>query len=181
MRNILKLSVGLFIIAAVSGAILGMVYTVTKEPIAKQVKQEEEKALKDIFPKATNFRLTIGKDKYIYNEVYSKDKLIGYAIDASGKGFGGTIKIKVGVNLNKTIKTIRIINQNETPGLGTRIKRTEFTDQFTDKTLKQVSLKKDSSKGTIDALTGATISSRAVSKAVQKSITEFLKIERKQK
>ena len=85
------------------------------------------------------------------------------------------------MNLNKTIKAIRITSQNETPGLGTKVEGTKFTDQFMNKTLKQVLLKKDSNKGTIDALTGATISSRAVSEAVQKSITEFLKIERKQK
>ncbi len=182
MRNILKLSAVLLIIAAVSGAILGIVYTVTKDPIAKQVKLEEEKALKDIFPKATSFRLTTGKDSYTYHEVYIKSKLIGYAIDASGKGFASTIKIKIGLNLDKkTIKDIKIIKQGETPGLGTRIKGKKFTDQFMNKTLKQVLLKKDSSKGTIDALTGATISSRTVSKAVQRSITEFLKIERKQK
>ena len=181
MRNILKLSASLLIIAAISGTILGIIYTVTKEPIAKRVKLEEEKALKDIFPEATRFNLTTGKDNHIYYEVYTKNKLIGYAIDASGKGFGSTIKIKVGMNLNKTIKAIRITSQNETPGLGTRVEGTKFTDQFVNKTLKQVLLKKDSSKGTIDALTGATISSRAVSEAVQKSITEFLKIERKQK
>ena len=181
MRKILKLAIVLFIIAAISGAILGMIYTVTKEPIAKQVKTEEEKALKDIFPEATNFNLITGKGSYIYYEVYAKNKLIGYALDASGKGFGGTIKIKVGMNLNKTIKTIRITSQNETPGLGTKIEGTKFTNQFMNKTLKQVLLKKDSRNGTIDTLTGATISSRAVSKAVQKSVTEFLKIERKRK
>jgi len=157
-----------------------MVYTVTKEPIAKQVKLEEEKALKDIFPKATNFRLTTGKDDYIYHEVYSKNKLIGYAIDASGKGFSSIIKIKIGLNPDKkTVKDIKIVKQGETPGLGTRVEGTKFTDQFIHKILKQVLLKKDSRKGTIDALTGATISSRAVSEAVQKSMTEFLKIERK--
>ncbi|MCK4401673.1 RnfABCDGE type electron transport complex subunit G [bacterium] len=179
MRKILKLAIVLFIIAAISGAILGITYTVTKEPIAKQVKLEEEKALKDIFSEATSFNLITCKDGYIYYEVYAKNKLIGYALDASGKGFCGTIKIKVGMNLNKTIKSIRITSQNETPGLGTRIKRTKFTDQFMNKTLKQVLLKKDSCEGTIDALTGATISSRAVSVAVQKSVTEFLKIKRK--
>ena len=173
MRKILKLSASLLIIAAVSGAILGIVYTVTKEPIAKQAKLEEEKALKDIFLEATSFNLTTGKDNYIYYEVYIKNKLIGYALDASGKGFGGAIKIKVGMNLNKTIKAIRITRQNETPGLGTKIKGKKFTNQFKNKSLKQL--------GTIDALTGATISSRAVSEAVQKSITEFLKIKRKQK
>jgi len=181
MRNILKLSAVLIIIATVSGTILGIIYTVTKEPIAKQVKLEEEKALKAIFPKATSFNLTTGKDNYTYYEVYIKNKLIGYALDASGKGFSSIIKIKIGLNLDKRIKDIKIIKQGETPGLGTRIKRKKFTDQFTNKTLKQVLLKKDSSKGTIDALTGATISSRAVSEAMQKSITEFLKIERKQK
>jgi len=181
MRKILKLAMVLFIIAAISGANLGIAYTVTKEPIAKQVKTEEEKALKDIFPKATNFSLTTGRDNYAYYEVYIKNKLIGYVLDASEKGFSSTIKIKVGMNLNKTIKAIRITSQNETPGLGTRVEGTKFTDQFMNKTLKQVLLKKDSGNGTIDALTGATISSRAVSKAVQKSITEFLKIERKQK
>ena len=172
MRKILKLAMVLLIIATVSGVILGITYTVTKEPITKQVKLEEEKALKNIFPKATSFNPTISKDNYIYYEVYIKNKLIGYAIDASGKGFSGTIKIKVGMNLNKTIKAIRITSQNETPGLGTRIKRKKFTNQFMNKTLKQL--------GTIDAVTGATISSRAVSEAVQKSITKFLKIERKQ-
>ena len=179
MRNILKLSASLLIIAVVSGAVLGIVYTVTKEPIARQTKMEEEKALKDIFPEATSFSLTTGKDKYIYYEVYAKNKLIGYALDASGKGFGGTIKIKVGINLNKTIRSIRTISQSETPGLGTRIKETKCTDQFMGKSLKQAELKKDSDKGTIDAITGATISSRAVSKAVRKSMAEFLKIERK--
>jgi len=180
MRNILKLSAVLLIIAAISGVTLGVIYTVTKEPIAKQVKLEEEKALKAIFPKATSFNLTTGKDNYTYYKVHVKNKLIGYAIDASGKGFASTIKIKVGMNLNKTIKSIRITSQNETPGLGTRIKREKFINQFTNKTLKQILLKKDSSQGTIDALTGATISSRAVSEAMQKSITKFLKIERKQ-
>lgn len=182
MRNILKLSASLLIIAAVSGGILGIVYTVTKEPIAKQVKLEEEKALKDIFPKAIKFNIITCKDDYIYHEVYSKNKLIGYAIDASGKGFSSIIKIKIGLNPDKkTVKDIKIVKQSETPGLGTKIKGKKFTDQFRNKTLKQVLLKKDSCKGTIDALTGATISSRAVSEAVQKSITKFLKIERKQK
>ncbi len=180
MRNILKLAMVLFIIAAISGAILGITYTVTKEPIAKQVKLEEEKALKEIFPKATSFKLITRKGNYIYYEVYIKNKLIGYALDASGKGFGSTIKIKIGLNPDKTIKDIKIIKQGETPGLGTRVEGTKFTDQFMNKTLKQVFLKKDSDNGTIDAITGATISSRAVSKAVQKSIAEFLKIERKQ-
>ena len=181
MRNILKLSASLLIIATISGTILGMIYIVTKEPIEKRVKLEEERALKDIFPEATIFKLITSKDNYTYYEVYAKNKLIGYALDASGKGFGSTIKIKVGMNLNKTIKAIRITSQNETPGLGTRVKGTKFTDQFMNKTLKQVLLKKDSSKGTIDALTGATISSRAVSEAVEESISKFLEIERKQK
>ena len=132
MRNILKLSAVLLIIAVISGTILGIIYTVTKEPIAKQVKLEEEKALKDIFPEATSFNLTTGKDNYAYYEVYTKNKLIGYVINASGKGFGGTIKIKVGMNLNKTIKAIRITSQNETPGLGTRVEGTKFTDQRTE-------------------------------------------------
>ena len=181
MRNILKLSAVLLTIAAISGVTLGIIYTITKEPIAKRVKLEEEKALKDIFSEATSFNLTTGKDNYAYHEVYSKNKLIGYALDAFGKGFSSIIRIKIGLNLDKGIKDIKIIKQGETPGLGARIKRKKFTDQFMNKTLKQISLKKDSSKGTIDALTGATISSRSVSEAVQKSITEFLKIERKQK
>ena len=182
MRNILKLSAVLLIIAAISGVTLGVIYTITKEPIAKQVKLEEEKALKAIFPKATSFNLTTGKDSYTYYEVYTKNKLIGYTIDASGQGFSSIIRIKIGLNPDKeTIKDIKIIKQGETPGLGTRVEGTKFTDQFMNKTLKQILLKKDSNKGTIDALTGATISSRTVSKAMQKSITEFLKIGRKQK
>jgi len=174
----LKLSAVLLIIAAISGVTLGVIYTVTKEPIAKQVKLEEEKALKAIFPKATSFNLTTGKDNYTYYKVHVNNKLIGYALNASGKGFSSIIRVKIGLNLNKRIKDIKIVKQGETPGLGTRVEETKFTDQFMKKTLKQVLLKKDSSKGTIDALTGATISSRAVSEAVQKSITKFLKIKK---
>jgi electron transport complex protein RnfG len=90
---------------------------------------------------------------------------IGYAFIATGTGYGGTIKTMVGMYKNSTISGVNIISQSETPGLGTQIAEPDFTNQFSGKRVEEVRLRRDG--GVIDAITGATISSRAITDIVR--------------
>jgi len=81
--------------------------------------------------------------------------------------YGGPVVIKVGIDNNMQVKGVRILEHNETPGLGAKIKDKSFLNQFTGKTGSQLYLKKYSKEGTIDAVTGATISSKAVSDGIR--------------
>jgi len=102
--------------------------------------------------------------------IKSGEDTIGYAFLALGKGYGGDINILVGLEDESTLKGVTIITQNETPGLGTRIEDSDFTDMFTGLAIADIGLTRDG--GGIDALTGATISSRAVVDAVKAEALE---------
>ncbi|GAH24330.1 unnamed protein product, partial [marine sediment metagenome] len=91
-----------------------------------------------------------------------------------GKGYGGDIDILVGLEDEATIKGISIISSLETPGLGSRIAESPFTDKFTGLNIDDVALRRDG--GQIDAITGSTISSRAVVDAVRDTAMEKVKL-----
>jgi len=98
---------------------------------------------------------------------------IGYAFTAEGRGYGGPIDILIGLKPdNKTLQGIRIISQQETPGLGAKIVEASFLDQFSGVSVDQVKLARNGGK--IDAITGATISSTAVVKGVRNAIEQRL-------
>ncbi len=100
---------------------------------------------------------------------------IGYAFMAEGKGYGGTIEILVSLKGDKnSINSISIINHMETPGLGAKTAESDFTDRFKGVAITDVKLSKDGGK--IDALTGATISSTAVVKAVREAASQKVKL-----
>ncbi len=92
-------------------------------------------------------------------------KLVSVALEGSGKGFGGDINVMVGMDIKRDKLTgIGITTMKETPGLGSRIADAAFTDQFPGKTLEKARLK--SQGGSVDAISGATISSMGVSAAL---------------
>ena len=119
-----------------------------------------------IFPDLDNYRY---RDEFY--EIYNSDgQLIGYALTAKGNGYGGEINILIGIDTDYNIMKISIISNTETPGLGTQIKESFFTDQFTGLGTDDVELSSDGGK--IDAITGATISSKAVTDAVRDTLDE---------
>lgn len=159
LKRIVRIALPLILICTVSGAILALSYDLTEERIRAVEARRLTEALTNIFPGAS-FRAMDG-----YYSARIDGEEIGYAFLAEGQGYSGTIKTMVGMYQNGTISRIVVISQTETPGLGTRIVEPEFTNQFSGKRIEEVRLSRDG--GLIDSITGATISSRAVTEIVR--------------
>lgn len=168
MKNLLKMSILLLIICAISGGSLGIVYKQTKPKIDKQTERKKLDALQEVMPDATKFDEVVTDKKWV---AYKGSEVIGWALKTIAFGYGGPIQIVFGVDKNKKITRIKIIEQNETPGLGAKITDKKFTSQFEGKTEQDVILRKDDeANGKIDAITAATISSRAVTNTINQAM-----------
>jgi len=167
----------LTIITALSGYLLAQVYKTTKPAIEKQKKIEEGKINREIFPDGAEFVEKEENGIKYFSVLNSEGEEIGKIFTNSSLGYSGYIKIKVGINKNGEIKGIKILQHNETPGLGAKTKEDKFLSQFKGKTAEELYLKKDKSEGKIDAITGATISSRAVADGVRKLLEKTNKKE----
>jgi len=159
LKRIVGIAIPLIIICIISGAALTASYDLTKGRIEAVEQQRINESLSIIFPGAS---FTETGDYYIATV---SGEEIGYAFIAGGRGYSGSIKTMVGMYKNGTISGVNIIRQSETPGLGTRIAEPDFTNQFSSKRIWDVRLRQDG--GVIDAITGATISSRAITDIVR--------------
>jgi electron transport complex protein RnfG len=158
----------LAIIVIVSVVLLMVVNSITS-PIVKNMQVEEiENTLRSIFPEMSEYE-ELEDEVYI---IYEDGEKAGYAFMASGSGYGGNIDILVGLDSGFGIKGVSILSQTETPGVGNRITESSFTDQFKGLSASDIALKSEGGK--IDAITGATISSRAVVNAVKEKMVEIL-------
>ena len=160
-------------IGAISGYLLAQVYNKTKPKIEEQKKIEEEKINKEIFPEGLKFEeKEINGIKYL-SVLNANGEEIGKIFEVKTMGYGGYITLKVGIDKENKIKKIKIKEHNETPGLGSKITQESFLNQFTGKIKDDIYLKKDKSDGKIDAITGATISSRAIVEGVRKLLEKI--------
>ena len=162
----------LFTITLLSSAAVGGVYTITKEPIAQAKIAAVNNALKQVLPEyeATTSQTIEVNDMAV--EAYTAtvaDKAVGYAIKSSSKnGFGGAISLMVGFDTEGNIININVLEQKETPGLGTKMadEGNALQASLVGKNAGKVNLTVKKDGGDIDALTAATISSRAYAEAV---------------
>ena len=151
-------------------ALLNWTDSITRGKIEYQKEQQVQSMLAEMFPNMSQY--TFEDDIYT---IYSNGDRVGYAFIAAGKGYGGDIDILVGLEDEATIKGITIIPPiTETPGLGSRIAESSFTDMFRGLNIADVALSRDG--GQIDAITGSTISSRAVVDAVRTEAMEKVKL-----
>lgn len=180
----INMMMSLLVITLISGLVLGFVNDLTIGPIAKAKLERKINALKLVLPKFDNnpveelklVRSEQAKDSIEIYPAFLNSEFSGVAIvGSSEKGFSGLIKIMVGFDPNGEIKNIVVLEQKETPGLGTKIKDVKFIEQYKDKDPSSFNLKVTKDGGEVDALTGATISSRAFSEAVQMAYDEFVK------
>lgn len=173
-KQIWKFGFQLMLVCVIAATALSFTYTKTKPVIARRKAEAEKKAIGSVFLEAADFKV-VEKDKGKYTTVYDKDKNeLGVAVKAVPIGYGGVIEILVGVTKEGKVSAVKILNQNETPGLGTKVSEPKFYEQFSGKKYEEIILKKDG--GTIDAITAATISSRAVSKGVQEAVSKAMKV-----
>lgn len=180
MKELLRLATVLTLITAGAGLILALVESVTREPIAEQRRLETLKALQAVLPTIDNspdsdtVELVIGKDKKgreikrLFYRGRNDGKLAGVAFKVvAPDGYSGNIFIMVGVDAVGTVTGIEILNHAETPGLGDKIVLGGFKDQFKQKNLDNADWRVKKDGGQFDQITGATISPRAVVKAVK--------------
>jgi electron transport complex protein RnfG len=177
MREMIKMIVVLTILSAFSGGLLAAVRNGTKERIEnQQLSFVKGPAIKAILKGATNnpihdrFKLAYegGEASFFVGVFDGKPNEV--AFESSGKGFGGDIGLMVGVNTDDdTIVGVGVTTHSETPGVGSRAKTDpKFTDQFKGQNLiAEFKVKADG--GQVDALSGATVSSRGVSAGLTKA------------
>jgi len=176
-KDYIKMVVVLTAIATVCGFLLAAVKDFTAARIEQQilvnvkgpaVLRVLDTSTNDLF--ADRREITVEDRKYVVFVGKKEDKIWAAAFESSGGGFGGDIGVMVGFNLETDqLAGIGILTHQETPGLGARVTETSFTDRFKGKPITTVfKVKKDG--GEIDALSGATNSSRGVCEAIDKTI-----------
>lgn len=182
MKEILKLILALTLISSAAGLLLAYTYKVTAAPIAKAGKQESILALAAVLPPFDNnpseTRASFKENgrEWTFHVARKEGKFAGAAFESVSKnGYGGDISLMVGVTADGRVKAIHILSQHETPGLGTKITEAPFKPQFEGKPIEGTvwAVRKDN--GGFDAVTGATISSRAVLEAVRNGIAVYSK------
>ena len=142
------------------------------EPIVEETEEEKQaKLLGELFPDADEFTEVNENVK----EAKAGGELLGYIISTSSKGYGGDVPVLTGVSTDGKLTGIRVGENSETPGLGTKIEEAEFTDTFvgkgTDSELKAVA--SPSAEDEVLMISGATVSTKAVVKAVNEAIEIF--------
>lgn len=178
IARIIRNALILTLITLIAGLALAAVYQVTKDPIARAEAEAELNAYRAVFPEADSFEKQEVKPLEIPNKVtvdavassLSADgTILGYALRVtSPNGYGGDVTIAMGVSPDGTLTGISIISQGETAGLGANCTKPSFTDQFKNITGGEITFTKTgkTQPNEIDAISGATITTRAVTEAV---------------
>ena len=179
MRDMVKPTVSLFVICVLVSFCLAFVNGITKDTIDERIAKDAEEQRKMVMSEADSFKELAGweeKDESgLIREVYaaySGEALIGYVFSADPVGYGGEIAVTVGISSGNKITGVKIGNNSETPGLGTKTADDMFTGQYQDKDISTdftVTKRPATAENEIQAVSGATISSKAVTKAVQAS------------
>lgn len=189
MKSILKDTLLLTMITLVAGVLLGGVYQITKEPIAKQAALREAKACESVFDTASSFDMEFEMPAKGVVEGYESDvidkvipaldesgEVIGYVITVTAKdGYGGDISFMMGVSGDGQLTGIEVLSISETAGLGMKAKEPAFLDQFTGKTVDSYAYSKTgaTAENEIDAISGATITTNAVTNGVNAGLKYF--------
>lgn len=194
MNRILKEGLILFAITVIAGAALGGVYSITKNPIAAAQAKAEQQAYQNVMPDASEFvedesvsvenankaiadagitgtemkKVLVGKD--------ASGAVVGYVMNVSNmEGYSGEVNFTVGILADGTVTGYETLINNETAGLGQKAKEASFSDQFKNKKVEQFTVTKSgaTSDDQIDAISGATITSNAMTKGMNACLAYF--------
>lgn len=177
MKNMVMV---LVVITLIASASVGAIYQFTKEPILAAKEAKLNAAIVQVLPQFTELQesknIDIDGENVVIYPAVNGSEVVGYAVESFSKnGFGGVIKVLVGFECDGTIFSTEVISHAETPGLGDKMdkNKSDFSAQFKGKNPEtfKVSVKKDG--GDIDAITAATISSRAYADAINNAYKAF--------
>jgi len=173
-KNMLLVLLSISLIASFS---LGAVYNLTKEPIAKAQQAKKEAAIKQVVPEFDQLEPVSvtpddGGDPLTINKAMKNGEVVGYAVETyTDKGFSGRILLMVGFLPDGSIVNTAVLKHTETPGLGDKMdaSKSAFPEQFKSKNPEVYKLKVKKDGGEVDAITAATITSRAFCDGVQRA------------
>ncbi|MCT4562805.1 MAG: RnfABCDGE type electron transport complex subunit G [Maledivibacter sp.] len=189
MKEIVKLGLILLLVCVVAALALAVTNELTKDQIAYQRDLASKEARMAILPTAESFKPI---DEAKLNEIKSKndkiaevfagyqgDTIVGYTFKTLPSGYGGTVEIMTGIDVEGKITGVRLGNHNETPGLGANATLPYFYEQYENKSIDkdiEVSKVEPTKDNQIQAISGATITSSAVTSGVNMAINTFKEI-----
>ncbi len=180
----INMTLTMLVITAVAAVALGYIYELTKEPIQIAKDKKLKEAINIVVPGANNASLSeniveVDGKSVIFYKITDGDNVLGTAVNTySNNGFSGLLRVMVGFDQDGKIIDSNILEHKETPGLGDKTdkSKSDWNEQFkgidiSELPNKELKLKKDG--GSLDAITAATISSRAYCDAIQRAWTTF--------
>ncbi len=170
-HSIVKIASNLAMACFISGVVIGSVYYVTAPVAAQKAEMMKQESMKALVPDADSFREVPAHAGWF--AALKDGEPMAYIVPAETKGYGGKIKLLVAVTVDAKVIDYNILEHNETPGLGDNAQKPSFRQQFAGKGAENLKVTKDpSNKEDIQAMTGATISSRAVTLGVKQAVEE---------
>jgi len=175
-KSIIKTGLILFAITAIAALALALLNSVTAPIIEANNIEKTNAAMKNVMSAASDFEKLedVGEVDKIVSDVYSaKDsggKVVGVCVSVSPNGYGGAIDMIVGVGADGKVTGVDIINQSETAGLGSNATKPEFREQYVGKGTISKVVKTGAKEDEIDAITSATITSKAVTNGVNSAV-----------
>ncbi|MDD4028243.1 MAG: RnfABCDGE type electron transport complex subunit G [Caldisericia bacterium] len=182
-KQIVTLGITLSLYCIIAALALSVTYSVTLPQIQLQQKKATEESMKSIYPDAISFTLCTDNEQnpIFHNQVIDNcitldciyegrdqtNLLLGYLVKGSSLGYGGPIVFIYGLDLDDTIHSVSIIEHSETPGLGANVIKDHFLNQFKGKLTSDAFLVKQD----ITPITASTITSKALSEGIKKSVT----------
>ncbi len=174
--GIVKTSAILLLICLVITALLAVTNKYTKKPIADIAKKTEQETMQKIVPAKSYEQKSVDYNNETYTVNIAKDgeDVKGYVFSLKSKGYGGDISVMTGIGTDGKVIAVSIVDaSNETPGLGQNVTKESFYSQYSGKTDNIEVVKSNADENQITAVTGATISSKAVTRAVNTALEVF--------
>lgn len=172
-ENPVVLSAVLLVISLVVALLLAFTNTITKDKIAENTLKEQNEAKQQVMPKASgfvDFEYSSGSVKAVYQAV-SGEQMVGWCVSVAPSGYGGAIDMMVGINPDMSVSGIKVVSNSETAGLGAKCTDEDFSGQFAGKTAPLSVIKNgNAADNEIVAITGATVTSKAVTQGVNDAI-----------
>jgi len=170
--SVFKIALNLAVACLISGCIIAATYYLTADTAVKASISLRDETMKTMVDGSTDIKEI--QSKADWYEVYKDSDLMGYIIPTDTKGYGGTMELLVAVDKDLKVMTYKIITSKETPGLGENAGKSAFVSQFIGKTVEHLIVTKDASDTEdIQAMSGATISSKAVTLGVKNAVEEL--------
>jgi Na+-translocating ferredoxin:NAD+ oxidoreductase subunit G len=186
MKNIAQLVGVPTVICLLAGLLLAWVHGVTEQPIREAKRKQKMAAIKKTLPAYDNqpdrtvyaVVAADGRTNALYYVASRNGAYVGAAREVTGRGYGGELRLMIGVNADGAVHGLEVLpGHKETPGLGAKIASDDFQGRFAGRSIRDTVWKVDKEDGAIQAITAATISSKAVTEAVAAGLAEYLEHE----